>query len=228
MRVEPRPALEAPDQQRRDRKNGGQRIGQHMQIGGADIAVMAMMVIVMTVRVIIVAVMMVPASGQEPGAGHIDGKTDDGDGQRLVEANRNRREQAHHALIGDQNRDQSQKRGACKGGKFADLAGTKRETCIVGMPARKAIGEGGNRERRGVGRHMPAIGEQRHRSEQHAGGDFGDHHDRGDHDNEPYPALVLRMRHTQKDMPVLPGVERVGVHARLLQARKSGVNGVRA
>src|SRR5205085_6747388 len=64
----------------------------------------------------------------------------------------------------------------------------------------------------GMGRHVPAIGEQRHRAEQDAGDDLADHHDRGEDDHEPGAALVAGVFGAEKDVVVGPLVEGMGMH----------------
>jgi hypothetical protein len=65
-----------------------------------------------------------------------------------------------------------------------------------------------------MGRHVPTIGQQRHRSGEPSYRDFTDHHDRGQPDHEPDTAFVLMMAGTQKDVIVRPLVDRMGVHGK--------------
>ena len=77
------------------------------------------------------------------------------------------------------------------------------------MAAREHVGGARNAQRRSMGAHVPAIGEQRHRAEQRTRGDLGDHHDDGQGDHEPGPALVLRMGVTEEDVLMRPVIEGV-------------------
>jgi hypothetical protein len=63
-----------------------------------------------------------------------------------------------------------------------------------------------------MGRHVPAVGEKRHRAEQHAAGDLADHHRGGQRHHQPGAPLVARMRPPQEDVLVGPLVERMRVH----------------
>jgi hypothetical protein len=63
---------------------------------------------------------------------------------------------------------------AGKGGQIAEFAGAERETRIARLPSRKQVGQGGDPERGSMGRHVPAIGEQRHRSGEPSHRDFTD------------------------------------------------------
>jgi hypothetical protein len=58
----------------------------------------------------------------------------------------------------------------------------------------------------------PAVGEQRHRSEQRSRHDRADHHDGGQRDDEPGAALVARMPRTEEYVIVGPLIERMRVH----------------
>jgi len=55
----------------------------------------------------------------------------------------------------------------------------------------------------------PAVGEQRHRSEQRSRQNLADHHDGGQRDDEPGAALVVRMPWTEEYVIVGPLIERM-------------------
>lgn len=139
QRVHPDPTIEPPGQQGDDCQHGGQGIGEHMQIGAVQIVV-TMMVIMMprTVAMIVMVVMIVP---QQPGADQIDAETESGDGDRLIEADRQGAQEAHHGLIADQQGDESQKDGARISRQFADLTGPEGKAWIRGVTACEAIGD---------------------------------------------------------------------------------------
>jgi hypothetical protein len=104
-------------------------------------------------------------------------------------------------------RDQRQDDGAGKRRQIAKLAGAEGEMGIARMPTRECIGDRGNPERRGVGRHVPAIGQQRHRSEKRARDDLADHHCRSQRHHEPGTALVPIVLRTEKYVIVRPLVD---------------------
>jgi hypothetical protein len=58
-----------------------------------------------------------------------------------------------------------------------------------------------------MGRHVPAIGQQRHRSGEPSHRDFTNHHDGGQPDHKPDPAFVLMMAGTKKDVIMRPLVD---------------------
>jgi hypothetical protein len=55
----------------------------------------------------------------------------------------------------------------------------------------------------------PAVGEQRHRSEQGSRQNLADHHDGGQRDHEPGAALVVRMSWTEEYVIVGPLIKRM-------------------
>src|SRR6185312_16728521 len=61
-RIEPVPAIEAGGEQARDRQHRGQRIGQHMPVGRAQIVVLVvmgmMMMVIVFIMMIVVSVIM--------------------------------------------------------------------------------------------------------------------------------------------------------------------------
>jgi hypothetical protein len=59
---------------------------------------------------------------------------------------------------------------------------------------------------------MPAVGQQRHRSEKRSCRDLANHHDSGKDNNEPGPPLVARVLVTEEYVIVGPWVEGVRVH----------------
>src|SRR4051794_19432677 len=121
-------------------------------------------------------------------------------------------EEADRALPGDLHRDHREDDGAGKRREIAELAGAEREAGIMRMPPGEQIGDGRDAQRRGMGCHMPAIGKQRHRSEQRSRRDLADHHDGGQGDDEPCPALVAGMLMTEEHVIVRPWLDRVRMH----------------
>ena len=146
---------------------------------------------------------------QQPGADEIDGEAEYGNRNRLAIGDRHRPNQPLGALECDLDRDQRQHDGAGEGGEIAKFAGAESEIRVGCLPTRKEIGQRGNAQRRGMGRHVPAVGEQRHRAEQRSRHDLADHHDRGQRDHEPGAALVARMFWTEEQMVVGPLIERM-------------------
>ncbi len=84
------------------------------------------------------------------------------------------------------------------------LPGAECESRIVLMAARILIGQCGDRQRTGMRRHVHAVGQERHRSEDHPGGDLDDHHDEGDGHDDPRTAGVAIVMRAQKFVR-LPG-----------------------
>jgi len=63
---------------------------------------------------------------------------------------------------------------------------------------------------------MPAVGDHRHRTEQRAADDLGQHHCRGDRDDRPCPALVPVVAGAEKSVVVLPRLDGMAVRGDLM------------
>ena len=82
----------------------------------------------------------------------------------------------------------------------------------MGVAAREPIGQSGNRQRPGMGGHVEAIGQERHRAIDRAGNDLADHHRRRQRDDDPGAARIAVMVFTKKNMVVPQGAESFVVH----------------
>ena len=78
----------------------------------------------------------------------------------------------------------------------------KREALVVGVVAGVAIGQRGEQQRAGMGRHVQPVGDQRDRAEHQAAGDLGDHHEAAQRDHHPGAALVLLVAFAEKNVVV--------------------------
>src|SRR5262245_41815875 len=166
--------------------------------------------VVMAVVAMMVVVVMLLA--QQKGADDVDNEAEHGDRDRLAIGDGHGVDQPLKTLEGDLDRDNGEDDGAGKGGEIAELSGAEGEMAVARLAAGKEIGERGNAERRRMGCHVPAVGEQRHRAEQDAGDDLADHHDRGQRDHKPGAALIAGVLCAEKDVVVRPPVEGMGVH----------------
>ena len=179
-----------------------------------------MMVIIVVVRIIVVAIVLVAMLMvmvmivQQEYAEQIDCEPQHRDRNGLPEPDGDRIDEAHHQLIADQQRHHSQDNGARERRQLAELAGTEREPIIIDVPAGEIVGDGGDGKRRHMGRHVQAVGDQRHGAEQRAAADLGDHHHDGEENHRPGPAFMQRVLGTQKVVGVLPLCERLDLHAR--------------
>ena len=99
-------------------------------------------------------------------------------------------DQSDHAFVSHLNGDHRQDDRACKGSEVAELAGAEAETGTLGVLARKQIGQSGDPERHRVCRHVPAVGEQRHRSGQPARHDLTHHHDGSQRHHDPGASFI--------------------------------------
>ncbi len=148
--------------------------------------------------------MVVMQLPQQPCARQIDAKAEAGHGDGLAIDDRNRRHQPQHALIGDLDGDHEKDERAGKRREFAELAGAEGKTGMAYVSAREQIGDAGDPEGRGVRRHVPAVGQERHGAEKRSRNDLAHHHDDGQRDHEPGAALVARMLRPEEHMVVGP------------------------
>ena len=89
---------------------------------------------------------------------------------------------------------------AGEGGEVAKLACPERKARSVGVMACVAIGESGDRECGGMGRHMPAVGKKGHRAEHYATNDLLDHHGARHADNQPAAPFVSGVANREKNV----------------------------
>ena len=101
------------------------------------------------------------AAAQEPCARDVHGQAKAGDRDRLAEVDRDRREDAAHGFIADQQCDHREDDRAGEAGEVAELARPEGEIGIVGVLAGVGVGERGEQERAGVRAHMQPVGDER-------------------------------------------------------------------
>jgi hypothetical protein len=162
-------------------------------------------IVMMGVRVIPMAVammVMVSTAAQQQHAGDIDQQPEHGDRDRLVEADRNRRDETRDRFVPDEQRDHGEHDRAGIAGEVAELAGAEGETRVVRVPAGVAIGERGEQERAGMGGHVQPVRDQRDRAEQNSADDLADHHQAAEPDHQPSPPLVLLVAFAQEGVGV--------------------------
>jgi hypothetical protein len=139
------------------------------------------------------AVVMVLASAQQPGARDVDHQPNDGNPDSLVEADGDGMKQPRDGLTPDQECNHRQNDGAAEPGKIAELAGAEGETHVLGMMPGIAIGQRRQQQCARVRRHVQAVGDQREGAEQTATDDLHCHHDAAQPDDRPHPAGVTVM-----------------------------------
>ncbi|MCY1237621.1 hypothetical protein D9M72_503260 [compost metagenome] len=198
--IEPQPAIDRAQTERDNCENRGQRIGEDVQIGGAQVSILPAMVSMM--RPVVIMMVMGVVVLQQPGAHEVDDEAGDGDENRLAKIDRHRSVEAAQAFPADQQSDERQHDGAGKTGQVAKLSGAEGETAIVRMLARIEIGKRGDQHRGRMGRHVPTIGNERHRPEDLPGHDLDHHHRCGDRDDDPGPPLVALVIAAKEDVIV--------------------------
>ena len=196
-RVQPR---RAPVITRRQRHDGQQRcagIGQHMHIGGAHIVV----VMVMTVMIVF----------QDQGADQVDGQANHRDQKRIAILNCRWRDQTHHGFACHRQRRQAQDDGAGESGQIAELSRTERKARVGGMAARQPVCARGQAQRAHMGRHVHAIGQQRHGAVEKSRPHLHHHEDGGDGCRDQGAAFRMGMGMAQEMMAA-------GPHAMVMRA----------
>ena len=96
----------------------------------------------MVMMMAVVLVMIILA--EKESAQDIDGKAKHGNRNGFIEADRDRRKNALHRLISDEERDETENDRACKAGQLAELAGAERKARVMGVLAGEPIGETSN------------------------------------------------------------------------------------
>ena len=134
---------------------------------------------------------------------------DHGDEDRLGKADRDRGGKPQEGFDTNHKRDDRQDHGAGIACQLTELSGAEAETLVLRMTTRIPIGKARDRKRSCMGRHMEAIGKQRHRAKDHTGDDFSDHHDGGQCDNNPCAPFVAGMIPSEEDMRVAPVLNRL-------------------
>ena len=190
--------------------------------------VFIVMMVMMAVRVIVAVrmsmgmpvsvamVVMMSVFAQQEDAGHIDHEPDDGDQHRFIKGDGQGIDQALNRLPDHEQGHQPQHDGARVAAKDFHLSDPEGETAIPGVLAGIAIGKDRKAERASVGRHMPAIGQKRHRVEPYTGGNLQHHHDEGEQDNGHCPSFIgLTGFGIQKSVVVSPRIELMNVHGHL-------------
>src|SRR5262249_29697250 len=147
--------------------------------------IMRMMVVVVTRMVVIVvlllvlmvvmravkktmpgmAVAVIMAFTQQPGARKVDAQAERGDRHRLAEVDADRMQEPQHRFVANAERNHGEDDGAAESRQFAELAGAERKARIADVAAGEQICEPGDRQRQNVGPHMPAVGDKRDRTE---------------------------------------------------------------
>ncbi len=134
----------------------------------------------MTVPTVVVVFVMI---SKDHDAETVDHEAEHGDDDRLVECDGHRLQETMHAFPCHHQCKQGEHHRARKSGQGIYLPGAETESLVVGVATREDIRDQGQAERRCVGRHVKAVGEQRHRSVDQAGRDFDDHRRRCQYDH---------------------------------------------
>jgi hypothetical protein len=166
---------------------------------------------VVIVAVALIASVLVVAMGVQQGdARQVDHQADHRDRQRPGVVDRVRRGQPGDRLADRRHRHQGEGDRAGEAGQGPDLAGAKGQGVVIGVAAGGRVGEGGQAQGGDVGRHVPAVGEERHRAGRVADHDLDHHGRRGQPDDQAQAALLALGRDRPADRA--RGGEGPGVH----------------
>ena len=132
------------------------------------------------------------ASSQQQQRHEIDDQSPTGHGKHQWAGNRRRISQPHDCFVDDP-RDRQQQQDAV-GERRQDLqALIAIRSASIGGSRREAQRYPGERQRRGVGQHMPGVGKQRQRTRQEATDDLYDREATGEHERPHEAVAVLRV-----------------------------------
>ena len=142
----------------------------------------------------------------------VHNQANDGDDDRPVECDGNRRHQARYAFDRHVERKPGEQQCARVAAQGIDLAGAESKAGIAGMAPAVDVGKDGQAQCDRMGRHVKAVGEQGHRTECEPRHDL-DHHghggQQGDGKGAPFPPLPPVQT---KRVTVFPGCEIRLVH----------------
>eukprot|EP01022_Parablepharisma_sp_SALTPOND_P021856 TRINITY_DN43714_c0_g1_i1.p6 TRINITY_DN43714_c0_g1~~TRINITY_DN43714_c0_g1_i1.p6 ORF type:complete len:319 (+),score=122.47 TRINITY_DN43714_c0_g1_i1:1736-2692(+) len=204
-RVHPHPAQILARGQGGDGQQRGERVGQHVQIGGLQVVVHLVVVVGLAVvvgMVVTMAMAVIVVVAEHQGADQVDHQADHRHQDGLVKGDGHRIYQTRHRLIGHEHRDEAQQQGAGEPGQLAHLAGAETEAGVVGVAPGQPVAQGGDAQGGGVGGHVPAVGQQGHGAEDDARGHLHHHHHRGQGDDQAGAVLVARLGRAQKVVAV--------------------------
>ena len=145
-------------------------------------------------------------------ADEIDDQPEHRDRHRLAIVDGSGRDEALCALPDDPDRDCGEHQCRGKAGEAPELARSEAVARVVGPSPGKPIGQRRHPERKRVGRHVPAVGGQRHRAGNRPDPDFGNHHHRRQADDPANARLVARMRVAEEVMAVRGGLVGNAIH----------------
>ena len=159
-----------------------------------------MMVIVPMMMMVVPVVMDI----QNNHAGTVDDQTQYRDEYRLVKRDVDGIDESRNTLKRHVKRKDSQQYRACEPAQRIDLARAKTECAIGCVATRVGVGKGRDAKRDGVGRHVQAVGKQRHRAVVNPGDYLNNHHhggDANDHQGSRFARSAFILR---KGVVVLP------------------------
>eukprot|EP00913_Durusdinium_trenchii_P021378 g20091.t1 len=170
------------------------------------VAVMVVAAVLAMVDVMIVVMIV----AKQPGADQVDHEPEGRDEDCLIEFDRHGTCQPQDAFPGNEQGDERQDDGAGEAGQVTELARAEAVARIVRVLAGIGIGHGRDQHGAGVGRHVPAVGRERHGAEDGSGDDFRQHHGRRQCDDQPDLLLVALVVAAQKGVIVTQAVDGIG------------------
>ena len=144
-RIQPGRAHEHAAEQGQDRQHRGRRVGHHVQVGRAQVEVVAVgmpVSVVPVVAVVVVVPVAVPMLvAQPPGAEQVHRQAHRGDCDRLLVVDRAGLQQPLHGLRHHQRGHAQQQDRAGVAAEDLDLPGAEGEAAVAGVAPRAGIGE---------------------------------------------------------------------------------------
>src|SRR6185437_14880712 len=128
------------------------------------------------VRMIVgMGVIVVVIFTQQEGTKKVDPKSYHCNRDCLIEGNGHGAKKSTQALVADKQRDHRKRDSAREGSQVPELPCSKDETVITRIATRVGIGQGSDKQRARMGRHVKAVRNERDRTIPKAADDLGNH-----------------------------------------------------
>src|SRR6476661_5773430 len=204
--VHPNPPKLTPRHKTNDHQHRDGGVSQYVHKCGAQIVIsmmestrrVRMRLIPFMVRIGVMVVIVIFT--QEESTKEVDAQSDHCNRDRLIECNGYWVKKSAKALITDKQRDHRKCDGTCECSQVPELPCSEDEALVPGISTRIGVGQSGDKERTGMGRHVKPVRNKGNRTVPKAPNDLGNHHRCTDSDHGPRLALIPCMRFPEEDV----------------------------